>query len=200
MLEKEPTHFHHFALELRDLGELRLLLDHLAKHGRWVIWGPGRHGVAASIFAYIRIPEEEPDRRALLRHGAALAPIMCHATGRTRPTPRMSGGRFRRGPTSASTPRRSRLERGPAPGTRAGARLTARALAALLVARGDACRPGRRHPNLAERIADAVEFAQGRAGSVSFAFTTDPVVSAATGPAAVPSASVVKAMLLVSPT
>ena len=59
MLEKEPAHFHHFALELRDFGEMRLLLDHLAKHGRWVIWGPGRHGVAASIFAYIRIPEEE---------------------------------------------------------------------------------------------------------------------------------------------
>jgi catechol-2,3-dioxygenase len=59
MLEKEPAHFHHFALELRDIGEMRLLLDHLAKHGRWVIWGPGRHGVAASIFAYIRIPEEE---------------------------------------------------------------------------------------------------------------------------------------------
>ena len=59
MLEKEPKHFHHFALELRDMGEMRLLLDHLAKHGRWVIWGPGRHGVAASIFAYIRIPEED---------------------------------------------------------------------------------------------------------------------------------------------
>ena len=59
MLEKEPKHFHHFALELRDIGEMRLLLDHLAKHGRWVIWGPGRHGVAASIFAYIRIPEED---------------------------------------------------------------------------------------------------------------------------------------------
>jgi len=59
MLEKEPAHFHHLALELRDIGEMRLLLDHLAKHGRWVIWGPGRHGVAASIFAYIRIPEED---------------------------------------------------------------------------------------------------------------------------------------------
>jgi catechol-2,3-dioxygenase len=59
MLEKEPKHFHHFALELRDIGEMRLLLDHLAKHGRWVIWGPGRHGVAASLFAYIRIPEED---------------------------------------------------------------------------------------------------------------------------------------------
>ena len=59
MLEKDVTHFHHFALELRDVGEMRVFLDHLAKHGRWVVWGPGRHGVAASLFAYIRIPEEE---------------------------------------------------------------------------------------------------------------------------------------------
>jgi catechol-2,3-dioxygenase len=59
MLQKEPAHFHHLALELRDVGELRICLDHLAQHGRWVVWGPGRHGVAASIFAYIRIPEED---------------------------------------------------------------------------------------------------------------------------------------------
>jgi catechol 2,3-dioxygenase-like lactoylglutathione lyase family enzyme len=59
MLEKPPAHFHHFALELRDFGEMRVALDHLGKHGRWVVWGPGRHGVAASLFAYIRIPEEE---------------------------------------------------------------------------------------------------------------------------------------------
>jgi catechol-2,3-dioxygenase len=59
MLEKSPAHFHHLAFELRDFGEMRVALDHLAKHGRWVVWGPGRHGVAASLFAYIRIPEEE---------------------------------------------------------------------------------------------------------------------------------------------
>ncbi|HEY7197167.1 MAG TPA: VOC family protein [Gaiellaceae bacterium] len=59
MLQKDLTHFHHFALELADMGEMRAALDHLAQHGRWVIWGPGRHGVAASLFAYIRIPEEE---------------------------------------------------------------------------------------------------------------------------------------------
>ena len=59
MLEKEAGHFHHFALELADFGEMRAFLDHLAKHGRWVVWGPGRHGVAASLFAYIRVPDEE---------------------------------------------------------------------------------------------------------------------------------------------
>jgi catechol-2,3-dioxygenase len=59
MLQKEEAHFHHFALELVDIGEMRAFLDHLAKHGRWVVWGPGRHGVAASLFAYIRVPEED---------------------------------------------------------------------------------------------------------------------------------------------
>jgi catechol-2,3-dioxygenase len=59
MLQKEEAHFHHFALELRDFGEMRAMLDHLAKHERWVVWGPGRHGVAASLFAYVRVPEEE---------------------------------------------------------------------------------------------------------------------------------------------
>jgi catechol 2,3-dioxygenase-like lactoylglutathione lyase family enzyme len=59
MLQKAPAHFHHLALELVDWGEMRVALDHLAKHGRWVVWGPGRHGVAASCFAYIRIPEED---------------------------------------------------------------------------------------------------------------------------------------------
>jgi catechol 2,3-dioxygenase-like lactoylglutathione lyase family enzyme len=59
MVQKSPAHFHHFALELADFGEMRVALDHLAKAGRWVVWGPGRHGVAASLFAYVRIPEEE---------------------------------------------------------------------------------------------------------------------------------------------
>ena len=58
-LEKSPGHFHHLALELADWGEMRVALDHLANHGRWCVWGPGRHGVAASLFAYIRVPEEE---------------------------------------------------------------------------------------------------------------------------------------------
>ena len=58
-LEKSPAHFHHLALELADWGEIRIALDHLARRGRWCVWGPGRHGVAASLFAYIRVPDEE---------------------------------------------------------------------------------------------------------------------------------------------
>lgn len=59
MLQKTPAHFHHVALELVDWGEMRVLLDHLGMHGRWCIWGPGRHGVGGSNFAYIRIPDED---------------------------------------------------------------------------------------------------------------------------------------------
>jgi catechol-2,3-dioxygenase len=58
-LEKSPAHFHHLALELVDWGDMRVALDHLAQHGRSCVWGPGRHGVAASLFAYVRVPEEE---------------------------------------------------------------------------------------------------------------------------------------------
>ncbi len=59
MLQKTPAHFHHVALELVDWGDMRTLLDHLGMHGRWCIWGPGRHGVGGSNFAYIRIPDED---------------------------------------------------------------------------------------------------------------------------------------------
>ncbi|MBV8733667.1 MAG: hypothetical protein JO120_02685, partial [Solirubrobacterales bacterium] len=34
-------------------------LDHLAQHGRWLAWGPLRHGLGRNLSAYVRIPEEE---------------------------------------------------------------------------------------------------------------------------------------------
>ena len=52
------AHFHHLAFETVDIGKMRDLLDHLARHGRWVSWGPTRHGIAGNIATYIRIPEE----------------------------------------------------------------------------------------------------------------------------------------------
>jgi catechol 2,3-dioxygenase-like lactoylglutathione lyase family enzyme len=53
------AHFHHLAFETVDIGKMRDLLDHLARHGRWVSWGPARHGIAGNIATYVRIPEEE---------------------------------------------------------------------------------------------------------------------------------------------
>ena len=41
------------------LGELRVALDHLAQHGRWLAWGPVRHALGQNLAAYVRIPEEE---------------------------------------------------------------------------------------------------------------------------------------------
>jgi catechol 2,3-dioxygenase-like lactoylglutathione lyase family enzyme len=52
------AHFHHLAFETVDIGKMRDLLDHLARHGRWLSWGPTRHGIAGNIASYVRIPEE----------------------------------------------------------------------------------------------------------------------------------------------
>jgi catechol 2,3-dioxygenase-like lactoylglutathione lyase family enzyme len=53
------AHFHHLAFETVDIGKMRDMLDHLARHGRWVSWGPTRHGIAGNIATYVRIVEEE---------------------------------------------------------------------------------------------------------------------------------------------
>jgi len=59
LVEKGFAHLHHIAFELTDWGELRVALDHLAQHGRWLAWGPLRHGLGRNLSAYVRIPEEE---------------------------------------------------------------------------------------------------------------------------------------------
>ncbi len=58
-VNKGYAHFHHLAFELIDWGEMRVALDHLAQHGRWLSWGPVRHGVGRNLSAYVRVPEEE---------------------------------------------------------------------------------------------------------------------------------------------
>jgi catechol-2,3-dioxygenase len=59
LVGKGYYHFHHLAFELTDWGELRVALDHLAQHGRWLGWGPLRHALGQNLAAYVRIPEEE---------------------------------------------------------------------------------------------------------------------------------------------
>lgn len=58
-LDKGHAHLHHLAFELVDWGEMRVALDHLGQHGRYVTWGPGRHAMAQNLFSYIRMPEED---------------------------------------------------------------------------------------------------------------------------------------------
>jgi catechol 2,3-dioxygenase-like lactoylglutathione lyase family enzyme len=53
------AHPHHLAFEYVDFGHKIATLDHLARHGRWLGWGPARHGIAGNIASYVRIVEEE---------------------------------------------------------------------------------------------------------------------------------------------
>ena len=59
LVEKGYSHFHHLALDVVDIGQMRMALDHLGRHGRWLGWGPTRHGVGGNIASYVRIVEEE---------------------------------------------------------------------------------------------------------------------------------------------
>jgi catechol-2,3-dioxygenase len=59
LIDKGAPHFHHLAFDVVDIGQMRVALDHLGRHGRWLAWGPTRHGVGGNIASYVRIVEEE---------------------------------------------------------------------------------------------------------------------------------------------
>jgi catechol 2,3-dioxygenase-like lactoylglutathione lyase family enzyme len=58
LVEQPHAHFHHLAFDVVDIGQMRMALDHLARHGRWLGWGPARHGIGGNIASYVRIVEE----------------------------------------------------------------------------------------------------------------------------------------------
>jgi catechol 2,3-dioxygenase-like lactoylglutathione lyase family enzyme len=58
-VNKGYPHLHHMAFDVVDIGQMRDALDHLARHGRWLGWGPTRHGVGGNVASYVRIVEEE---------------------------------------------------------------------------------------------------------------------------------------------
>ncbi|HWT91561.1 MAG TPA: VOC family protein [Solirubrobacteraceae bacterium] len=58
LVDKGYAHFHHLAFDTVDIGQMRDALDHLGRHGRWLGWGPTRHGVGGNIASYVRITEE----------------------------------------------------------------------------------------------------------------------------------------------
>jgi catechol 2,3-dioxygenase-like lactoylglutathione lyase family enzyme len=58
LVDKSYSHFHHLAFDVVDIGQMRDALDHLGRHGRWLGWGPTRHGVGGNIASYVRIVEE----------------------------------------------------------------------------------------------------------------------------------------------
>jgi catechol 2,3-dioxygenase-like lactoylglutathione lyase family enzyme len=59
LVDKGYSHLHHLAFDVVDIGQMRVALDHLGRHGRWLGWGPTRHGVGGNIASYVRIVEEE---------------------------------------------------------------------------------------------------------------------------------------------
>jgi catechol 2,3-dioxygenase-like lactoylglutathione lyase family enzyme len=59
LVNKGSAHFHHLAFDVVDIGQMRDALDHVARHGRWLGWGPTRHGVGGNVASYVRIVEEE---------------------------------------------------------------------------------------------------------------------------------------------
>ena len=114
------AHFHHLAFDVVDIGKMRDLLDHLARHGRWVSWGPTRHGIAGNIATYVRIAEE-PCHVELYCDMERLADDhVPRDLSRTTATRRTRGARCRRARTSAST--RSRSSGRARAGRRAGGR------------------------------------------------------------------------------
>jgi catechol-2,3-dioxygenase len=58
LVDANAPRFHHLAFDYYDFGTLRALFDNLAQHGRWLAWGPVRHGIAQNICGYVRITEE----------------------------------------------------------------------------------------------------------------------------------------------
>jgi catechol 2,3-dioxygenase-like lactoylglutathione lyase family enzyme len=57
-VNKGYRHLHHLAFDMVDWSGLRVAFDHLGQHGRWLGWGPVRHGIAQNICGYVRITEE----------------------------------------------------------------------------------------------------------------------------------------------
>ena len=58
LIDKGEARFHHLAFDVTDMGGMRVALDHLGRHGRWLGWGPTRHGVGGNVASYVRIVEE----------------------------------------------------------------------------------------------------------------------------------------------
>jgi catechol-2,3-dioxygenase len=58
LIDKGEARFHHLAFDVVDMGGMRVALDHLGRHGRWLGWGPTRHGVGGNVASYVRIVEE----------------------------------------------------------------------------------------------------------------------------------------------
>lgn len=57
MASKVKRSLHHIAYEMRDVNHLQTMIDHLAKNGYQLDWGPGRHGPGHNLFTYHKDPD-----------------------------------------------------------------------------------------------------------------------------------------------
>lgn len=57
MASQKRQGMHHVAYEMRDPNHLISMLDHLAKNGHRLHWGPGRHGPGHNLFTYHKDPD-----------------------------------------------------------------------------------------------------------------------------------------------
>lgn len=57
MASRKYAGMHHVAYEMRDPNHLISMLDHLAREGYRLHWGPGRHGPGHNLFTYHRDPD-----------------------------------------------------------------------------------------------------------------------------------------------
>jgi catechol-2,3-dioxygenase len=57
MASQKYSGMHHVAYEMRSPDHLISMLDHLARHGYRLHWGPGRHGPGHNLFTYHRDPD-----------------------------------------------------------------------------------------------------------------------------------------------
>jgi catechol-2,3-dioxygenase len=55
--EQSGNILHHIAYELRDMTHVQEALDHLARSGFILEWGPGRHGPGHNVFTYHYDPD-----------------------------------------------------------------------------------------------------------------------------------------------
>ena len=107
LVGKTPAHFHHFALDLVDWGNLRVAFDHLGQHGRWLGWGPVRHALGQNLCGYVRIPEEHCFVELYCDMEVLDLPHTRARMARRSRAARTSGASCRRARTSASTRRPS---------------------------------------------------------------------------------------------
>ena len=105
--QADENTMHHYAFELADSGAIQRYADQLARLGKRLIWGPGRHGPGRNLYTYTPDPEN-----AIVEGYADLLSIDDEATyipieWDERGDRRSTCGARRRRPTTATTASRS---------------------------------------------------------------------------------------------